>query len=278
MVNVINMGGGGANVQSKTVKSSQTQQTINPPEGVDGFNPVIVSPFTLQSKTANPSTAQQVIKPDTGVDALSQVTVEAAKLQSKSISPSTSSKPVTPDSGYLGLSRVTVNPVRLQEKTVTPSNQQQIITPDTNQGYLGLSKVTVNAVQGYKTIFTQVNSQRVSSINISNTVGITSVLGVSICIESDLNLIEDETWALILLCSNESYACSFFYDDSGSNHANTIVVPNTGYITFPSPVVTPTQITIQMPTLYVNTSHGSDYLGQVYLSSLAPYNITIWGT
>lgn len=112
MANVINMGGGGANVQSKTVKSSQTQQTINPPEGVDGFNPVIVSPFTLQSKTANPSTVQQTIKPDTGVDALNQVFVSAAPLQ---------------------------------EKIVNPSSSQQIITPDKSQGYYGLSKVTVKA-------------------------------------------------------------------------------------------------------------------------------------
>lgn len=42
MANVINMGGSGANVQSKTVKSTATQQTITPPAGVDGFNPVIV--------------------------------------------------------------------------------------------------------------------------------------------------------------------------------------------------------------------------------------------
>lgn len=42
MANVINMCGGGANVQSKTVKSTATQQTITPPAGVDGFNPVIV--------------------------------------------------------------------------------------------------------------------------------------------------------------------------------------------------------------------------------------------
>lgn len=134
MANVINMGGGGANVQSKTVKSSQTQQTINPPDGVDGFNPVIVNPFILQSKTANPSVVQQVIKPDTGVDALSQVTVEAVKLQSKSISPSTSSQQVTPDFGYLGLSRVTVeaNPtdwfaITWTGQTISFTEQQLII-------------------------------------------------------------------------------------------------------------------------------------------------------
>lgn len=42
MANVINMVGGGANIQSKTVKSSDVKQTITPPDGVDGFSPVIV--------------------------------------------------------------------------------------------------------------------------------------------------------------------------------------------------------------------------------------------
>lgn len=78
MANVINMGGSGANVESKTVKSSQTQQTITPPNGVDGFNPVIVSPFKLQSKSINPSKVPYTVKPDTGYDGLSMVTFEKA--------------------------------------------------------------------------------------------------------------------------------------------------------------------------------------------------------
>lgn len=76
MANVINMGGSGANTESKTVKSSQTQQTIIPPDGVDGFNPVIVNPFTLQSKSITPGEMPYTIRPDTGYDGLSMVTVQ----------------------------------------------------------------------------------------------------------------------------------------------------------------------------------------------------------
>ena len=78
MANVINMGGGGANVQSKTVKSTTSKQTLTPPSGVDGFSPVIVSPMVLQEKTVTLSTAQQVLTPPSGVDGFSKVTVPAA--------------------------------------------------------------------------------------------------------------------------------------------------------------------------------------------------------
>lgn len=169
MANVINMGGGGANVQSKTVKSSQTQQTINPPEGVDGFNPVIVSPFTLQSKTANPSTVQQTIKPDTGVDALSQVFVSAAPLQ---------------------------------EKTVVPASTQQIIVPDTDRGYYGLSKVTCQGIPGILGIVTTVNPGRTFTISIFNSVGLTSVEGWAILPNSQE--LSDESWTLIEWIQNNN--------------------------------------------------------------------------
>lgn len=78
MANVINMGGGGANVQSKTVKSTTAKQTLTPPSGVDGFSPVIVSPMVLQEKVVTLSTSQQVLTPPSGVDGFSKVTVPAA--------------------------------------------------------------------------------------------------------------------------------------------------------------------------------------------------------
>lgn len=77
MANVINMGGGGANVQSKTVKSTTAKQTLTPPSGVDGFSPVIVSPMVLQEKVVTLSTSQQVLTPPSGVDGFSKVTVPA---------------------------------------------------------------------------------------------------------------------------------------------------------------------------------------------------------
>lgn len=75
MANVINMGGGGANVQSKTVKSTTAKQTLTPPSGVDGFSPVIISPMVLQEKTVSLSTSQQVLTPPSGVDGFSKITI-----------------------------------------------------------------------------------------------------------------------------------------------------------------------------------------------------------
>lgn len=91
MANVINMGGGGANVQSKTVKSTTAKQTLTPPSGVDGFSPVIVSPMVLQEKTVTLSTSQQVLTPPSGVDGFSKVTVPAAsayKFFTETVTPS----------------------------------------------------------------------------------------------------------------------------------------------------------------------------------------------
>ena len=62
----------------------------------------------LQSKTVNPSTSQQVVRPDTGKDGLSQVTVNAMKLQSKSDTPASLPTTYSPSSGNDGLSYVTV--------------------------------------------------------------------------------------------------------------------------------------------------------------------------
>jgi len=181
MANVINMGGSGANIESKTVKSSQTQQTITPPDGIDGFNPVIVSPFVLQSKTVSPSTSQQTVKPDTGMDGLSQVTVNAMKLQSKSVSPSTSQQIIKADSSYNGLSQVTVNAASLQSKIVSPKSSIQYIYPDS--GYYGLSSVTVNSLEYTST--TANLQQTMSGLTLtfpSSIMGAVAIVATGICL------------------------------------------------------------------------------------------------
>lgn len=70
MANVINMGGSGANVQSKTVQSTTVQQTLTPPAGVDGFNPVIVQPVgpgakVIYAAAVTPTNPSQMIVPNT---------------------------------------------------------------------------------------------------------------------------------------------------------------------------------------------------------------------
>lgn len=70
MANVINMCGGGANVQSKTVQSTSVQQLLTPPAGVDGFSPVIVQPVdpgakVIYAEAVTPTSTTQIVVPNT---------------------------------------------------------------------------------------------------------------------------------------------------------------------------------------------------------------------
>ena len=147
MANVLNMSGGGKDpvVQSKSVKSTTSQQTVTAPSGVDGYNPITVEPIKLQQKTAYPEIGKWVYaRPDDGYDGLSAVNVYPIRLQEKTVSPSQSVQTITPDnsSSYDGLSKVTVNAATLQSKTATLSTvNSQTIRPDSS--YYGLSSVTV---------------------------------------------------------------------------------------------------------------------------------------
>lgn len=81
MANVFNIGGSGANVQSKTVKSTLSQQKLIPNAGVDGFNPVIVSPMALSALTVRSTNSKQVLTPPTGIDGYNSITVNPAQKQ-----------------------------------------------------------------------------------------------------------------------------------------------------------------------------------------------------
>lgn len=146
IINTI-QGGKAPVVQSKSVKSTTSQQTITAPSGVDGYNPITVEPIKLQKKYGSPNTDSTYYKsvfPDSGYDGLSEVSIAPVPLQEKTVSPSQSGQIITPDTsnGYKGLSKVTVNAATLQSKTATLSTvDSQTIRPDS--GYYGLSSVTV---------------------------------------------------------------------------------------------------------------------------------------
>ena len=78
MANVFNTGGSGANVQSKTVKSTTSQQILTPGAGIDGFNPVIVSPMSLGNITIDPASFVQTITPASGSDGWNKIIVNPA--------------------------------------------------------------------------------------------------------------------------------------------------------------------------------------------------------
>lgn len=171
MANVLNMSGGGKApvVQSKSVKSKTTQQTVTAPSGVDGYNPITVEPIKLQKKYGSPnidSTVYSLVFPDSGYDGLSEVSITPVTLQEKTVSPSQIVQTVTPDTsgtypsgGYLGLSKVTVNAATLQSKTATLSTVgSQTIRPDSS--YYGLSSVTVPMINLQSKTVTPSDSQQ----------------------------------------------------------------------------------------------------------------------
>lgn len=142
-------GGGSAKLQSKTVKSTTSTQTVSPDNGYDGFSSVTVSPIKLQSKPVSPLTTSVIVRPDTGYDGLSQVTVRKMDLISKTVTPTNEVQTVQPGAGYDGLSSVVVNAAPLETKSIT---QTGTFTP--SSGKVGFSQVTVNI----DTFFTATNS------------------------------------------------------------------------------------------------------------------------
>ena len=82
MANVINMVSGGANIQSKTVKSSDVKQTIMPPEGIDGFSPVIVEPVVpgakeLYFESVTPVNDSKIVIQGTAISRVSAVFLQS---------------------------------------------------------------------------------------------------------------------------------------------------------------------------------------------------------
>lgn len=113
MANVLNVSGGGKApvIQSKSVKSTTSQQTVTAPSGVDGYNPITVEPIKLQVKTVVPkrTNEQTVVTADSRYDGLSQVAVEGVPIQSnKYVYPPFATEVFYPDTEYYGIYAVGV--------------------------------------------------------------------------------------------------------------------------------------------------------------------------
>lgn len=128
MSNVINMSGGAADLQSKTVNPSTSQQVVRPDTGKDGLSQVTVNAMKLQSKTASPSTSQQIIRPDSNYNGLSQVTVNGVALQAKQVGVTDGYRELYPDSGYLGFSSIGIDTRLGNAQTATSNNPVNIIS------------------------------------------------------------------------------------------------------------------------------------------------------
>lgn len=167
----------GGTLQSKTVDSSTTSQTITP-DGVNyGLSSVTVNPYTEETVSDTITQNGQYTYTAQNADTLSEVTIDVsvadipAVIQTKSVTYTQNGEyTVTKDAGYDGMSsvdisvNVTTPEPELQSKTISSSTNSQTVTPD--QNYDGLSSVTVNPYTlENKTVDSSTTQQTISADN-----------------------------------------------------------------------------------------------------------------
>lgn len=167
----------GGTLQSKTVDSSTSSQTITPDGANYGLSSVTVNPYTEETVSDTITQNGQYTYTAQNADTLSEVTIDVsvadipAVIQTKSVTYTQNGEyTVTKDAGYDGMSSVDISvniavpqPV-MQTKTVSSSTNSQTVTPD--QNYDGLSSVTVNpyALEN-KTVNSSTTQQTISADN-----------------------------------------------------------------------------------------------------------------
>ena len=186
----------GGSLQSKTVNSSTSTQTVEPDNGNYGLSSVTVNPYTLESKAQTIKLNGTYSFTPTSADGLSSVDISVnvadipVVVQSKSVTYNENGEyTVTPDQGYDGLSSVDISvnilsePAVLQSKTVDSSTSSQSVTYD--NGYDGLSSVTVNPY----TLDSKTVDPSTSQITVNSSVdGLSSVTVNAVTSSIDANI------------------------------------------------------------------------------------------
>ena len=131
-------------LENLTVKSTNTEQIIQPSTGVDGFDKVVVQKINLQDKSVNPSTSSQTIQADSAYDGLNQVNISAIQTEQKTVKSNQNPQVIYPTSGKF-INQITVEANTLQSKAVTPTTSAQTVQADSS--YYGLDHVNISAIQ-----------------------------------------------------------------------------------------------------------------------------------
>ena len=256
----------GGSLQSKTVNSSTSTQTVEPDNGNYGLSSVTVNPYTLESKAQTIKLNGTYSFTPTSADGLSSVDISVnvadipVVVQSKSVTYNENGEyTVTPDQGYDGLSSVDISvnilsePAVLQSKTVDSSTSSQSVTYD--NGYDGLSSVTVNPY----TLDSKTVDPSTSQITVNSSVdGLSSVTvnAVTSSIDANISSSNIKRGVEILGVTGTFDGGSLQSKEVNSSTNSQSVTPDSGYYGLSGVTVNPYTLESKAQTITLNGTYS----------------------